>query len=190
MGQYEDLLNAINAVSGRVAKVEGTAHSHSAPAPAPTPTPAPAPVPAPLPSGDFVIVKSGDLAGNWFATEADLLQLNPDFKTLAFRSDGSIMRRFTSRSWGDIYPPERLRIRGTPAPAPAPAPTPAPTPAKEYVIVKRGDMAGNWFATERALLALNPNFPTLAYRSDGSIMRRFSGRRWGDIYPPERLRIK
>ncbi|KKK82783.1 hypothetical protein LCGC14_2799960, partial [marine sediment metagenome] len=79
------------------------------------------------------------------------------------------------------------RVDGTPSPAPQP---PAPGPRLEYVIVKRGDLAGNWFSSFTALLQLNPDFKTLAYRSDGSIMRRFSSRDWGDIYPPERLRVK
>lgn len=76
-------------------------------------------------------------------------------------------------------------LQGKPAPKP-----PAPA-APVYVIVKSGDTASKWVATEAAFLKLNPNFPTIAYTATGGIMRRFSpARRWNDIYPPERLRIK
>ncbi|KKK92893.1 hypothetical protein LCGC14_2698350, partial [marine sediment metagenome] len=71
-----------------------------------------------------------------------------------------------------------------------PAPKPAPKPRVQYVIVKSGDTADKWFNSEDALIRFNPNFRTLAYRADGSIMRRFTNRRWNDIYPPEQLRIK
>lgn len=106
--QYDELKKLISgltaAVSGlgrKIATLEGKAHKHSAPAPAP----------APVPAKQYVIVKRGDVAGKWFSSEAALLRLNPNFKTLAYNSAGGIMRRFTTRSWNDIYPPERLRTK-------------------------------------------------------------------------------
>mgnify|MGYP000326850443 CR=1 FL=1 len=86
------------------------------------------------------------------------------------------------------------RVAGQ-APAPPAPPAPAPpapvTTVPVYVIVKSGDAASNWVATEAVFLRLNPDFPTVAYNAAGGVMRRFSpARRWNDIYPPERLRIK
>lgn len=72
---------------------------------------------------------------------------------------------------------------------PTPPPPPAPAPRHKHVIVKSGDYASKWFASEAALLRLNPNFRTLAYNSAGVIMRRFTGRDWNSIFPGERLRI-
>lgn len=110
MSEYEELKNLITGLTGtvstlsrRIAALKAKAHKHSA---APTP-----PAPAPKPRPEYVIVVRGDYASKWFGTEAELLRLNPNFKTLAYRSDGSIMRRFTKRSWADIYPPERLRVK-------------------------------------------------------------------------------
>ena len=113
MSEYTELKNLITGLAGtvsslgrKIAALEAKAHApHSAPAPAPAPRPAPGPL------LEHVIVARGDYASKWFGTEAALLALNPDFKTLAYRSDGSIMRRFTKRGWGDIYPPERLRVK-------------------------------------------------------------------------------
>lgn len=109
MTQYTELRDLIVGLTGsvsslgqKIAALESKAHNHNAP-----PTPAPAPGPRP----EYVIVARGDYASKWFATEAALLALNPNFATLAYRSDGSIMRRFNRRAWGDVYPPERLRVK-------------------------------------------------------------------------------
>ena len=107
MAQYQELkdliaglTDAVLSLGKRVAGVEAKTHSHT-----------PAPRPKPKPRVEYVIVKGGDVAGKWFASEAALLALNTDFKPIAYTAAGGIMRRFTRRSWGDIYPPERLRIR-------------------------------------------------------------------------------
>lgn len=109
MTQYTELKDLIVGLSGtlsalgrKLASLEAKAHKHGATAPAPRPAPSP---------NQYVIVQRGDYASKWFATESALMKLNPNFKTLAYRSDGSIMRRFNSRGWGDIYPPERLRVK-------------------------------------------------------------------------------
>ena len=106
MSEYTELKNLITGLTGivsslgrKIAALEAKSHApHGAPAPAPGPR------------EEYVFVKRGEYASKWFKTEADLLRLNPNFRTLAYRADGSIMRRFTRRSWGDIYPPERLRV--------------------------------------------------------------------------------
>ncbi len=109
MSEYTELKNLITGLAGivsslgrKIAALEAKSHA---------PHGAPAPAPAPGPREEYVFVKHGEYASKWFKTEADLLRLNPNFRTLAYRADGSIMRRFTRRSWGDIYPPERLRVK-------------------------------------------------------------------------------
>ena len=67
--------------------------------------------PALRPSGKFVIMKDGDAADKWFATEEALLQMNSTFHTVAYDEDGRVMRRFSpARDWASICPSERLRI--------------------------------------------------------------------------------
>ena len=79
-------------------------------------------------------------------------------------------------------------LQKAPTPAPAPPP-PAPTPpSRQYVMVASGDRAGNWFTSEGNLLALNPNFPRVAYTREGHVLRRFApDRDWNFIVPDERL---
>ena len=72
-------------------------------------TPAPRPKPSPL-KAQYVVVRSGNRASSWFVSEAALLRLNPNFRTIAYTEGGRVMRRFSARTWHDIYPPERLRI--------------------------------------------------------------------------------
>ncbi len=99
VGQYKELSGQIRALTGRVAENEkDIATLQKAPAPPPAP-----------PSREFVIVAAGDMAGNWFKREGDLLKLNPNFPRVAYSKDGHTLRRFSpDRDWNFIIPDERL----------------------------------------------------------------------------------
>ena len=106
--QYEELIGLVRGLDSRVGGLERDVVAlQAAPKPKPAPTPPP-PAPSP-PSREYVIVKSGDMAGNWFAREADLYRLNPNFRDVAYTHDGHVLRRFSPRrDWNFIIPDERL----------------------------------------------------------------------------------
>ena len=188
MGQYEELKGLIAGITGavsslgqKIATLEAATHKHSSPAPAPTP---PAPRPGTKP---YTVMASDGAEGLSGIASRKLGDANrwPEIASL-----NGLNEPYTIYENQVLLLPTSGPAPTPPAPAPPPPPPAPAASAVEYVIVVHGDYASKWFDSEVVLLRLNPDFKTVAYNADGSVMRRFASRDWGEIYPPERLRIK